>query len=53
MEKLAEKLGGKLNVIMIEVNSGLRKQISNYIGLKEQEFIMKREINKKILIIPL
>ena len=53
MEKLAEKFGGKLNVIMTEVNSGLGKQISNYIGLKEQEFIMKREINKKILIIPL
>ena len=53
LEKLAEKLGGKLKVIMTEVNSGLGKQISNYIGLKEQEFIMKGEINKKILIIPL
>ena len=68
MEKLAEKFGGKLNVIMTEVNSGLGKQISNYIGLKEQElpsmrildkrrklkrYIMKGEIIKKILIIPI
>ena len=68
MEKLEEKLVGKLKVIMTEANSGLGKQISNYIGLKEQElpsvrifdtrrklkrYIMKGEINKKILIIPL
>ena len=37
MEKVAEKLGGKLKVVMSEIKSGMGKRIAEYIGLKDEE----------------
>jgi protein disulfide isomerase len=62
MEKMAEKLGAKLKVVMTEIKSGMGKRIAEYIGLKDQElpsvrildtrkdlkkYIMEGEINEK------
>ena len=62
MEKMAEKLGAKLKVVMTEIKSGMGKRIAEYIGLKEQElpsvrildtrkdlkkYIMEGDINEK------
>ena len=62
MEKMAEKLGGKLKVVMTEIKSGMGKRIAEYIGLKDEElpsvrildtrkdlkkYIMEGDINEK------
>jgi len=37
MEKMAEKLGAKLKVVMTEIKTGMGKRIAEYIGLKDEE----------------
>ena len=62
MDKLYDKLGGKLKVIMSEIKTGMGKRIAEYIGVKKEnlpsvrildtrrdlkKYIMEGEINEK------
>ena len=47
MEKVAEKLGAKLKVVMTEIKTGMGKRIAEYIGLKEQELPSVRIIDTR------
>ena len=55
MEKIADKVGGKLKVVMSEIKEGMAKRIAEYIGIKNEDLPSvrildtRRDIKKYIM----
>jgi len=55
MEKIADKIGGKLKVVMSEIKEGMAKRIAEYIGIKNEDLPSvrildtRRDIKKYIM----
>ena len=55
MEKIADKVGGKLKVVMSEIKEGMAKRIAEYIGIKKEDLPSvrildtRRDIKKYIM----
>ena len=55
MEKIADKVGGKLKVVMSEIKEGMAKRIAEYIGIKNENLpsvrilYTRRDIKKYIM----
>ena len=55
MEKITDKVGGKLKVVMSEIKEGMAKRIAEYIGIKNENLpsvrilYTRRDIKKYIM----